>query len=296
MSLARLALRLAAVESLAAAANAENGPWATAAGARVYDSRVDPIAAAMTEDEYSAALAALDNKPIVTIYTEDDHSLPYGSEKLWPNEQTVTLIAEIMIAEVGPVVYEMPDGTEKTLNGLAPGASDRERAALLDLIDSQIRRAFQLDATPPAIVAPLFRKVAMECASIHDDPQRDVHRTARLALRTVKFHVKIKKEVWPALGATPLEGIAALPSPLAEVAQGLPESSSAYAVCIFVASALAAPVPMPPALEGVRIFTTLDRPNSGATAAPSPAALAAASFATPGTVPFDINADIGSVD
>jgi hypothetical protein len=282
MSLARLALRLAAVESLAPVANASAGPWPTAAGPLIYDSRIDPIAAAKSEQDYEAALAALDNKPIVTIYTEDDHALPYGAQKAFADEQTCTLVAEIMIAAIGAIQYQGPDGTTKELGALEPGATDREREALLDLIDSQIRRVFDLRNQ----MAPLMTMVAMEMHSIHDDPHRDIHRTARLALRTVKFHIKVKKEVWPPIGTALGSGLEALPTPLREVGRALPDGSSGKAVVTFIAGSLQAPPDLPALLAGIKIFATLDRP----VLAPDAATVAAGT-----DVPADVTAAIGSV-
>jgi hypothetical protein len=206
-------------------------------------------------EEYDAALSALENKPIVTIYTEDDHNEPYGSAKAFPDEQTVTLVAEIMIAQVGQIQVEGPNGTPQPIGALEAGATDREREGILDLIDSQVRRVLDTRNN----LAPLMLPVAMELRSIHDDPQRDAHRSVRLALRTVKFHFKIKKELWPAMGSTPPSGIAGLPCPLRNVAEQLPAGSSALAMCTLIASSLAAPPPLPSPLESIRIWAPINR-------------------------------------
>ncbi len=281
MSLARLALRIAAVETLAPEQNAANGPWLTAAGPRVYDSRIDPVALATTVDEYEQALGALENKPLITIYSEDDHRQPYGSQTIWPDEQTVTLVAEIMIPQIGQIAVEVPDPANpgqtitQQVGTLTPGATDREREGLLDLIDSQVRRAFDTRNR----LAPLFAAVFMECRQISDDPQRDAHRTARLAMRTVKFHIKIKKEVWPAPGQS------GLPAPLSTIAGMLPAGTSAANLCAVVAGALSGTPALPEQLTGLMIFSQLDRGNTGVTAA---------EVASGQNIPTDIQSQVGS--
>ena len=101
MSLARLALRLAAVEALcpaAALAASPAGPFPTVAGDRVYDSRIDLIAAAEGTDDLAAALAEIENKPILVVYTEEQGTTPYGEVKYPAGEEIVTLVIEAMIA------------------------------------------------------------------------------------------------------------------------------------------------------------------------------------------------------
>ena len=68
MALARLALRLAAIEALLPSAVAATGPYPTVAGAQVYDSRLDPIA---DPDAWEAFLTEVEGNPIVIVYTEE---------------------------------------------------------------------------------------------------------------------------------------------------------------------------------------------------------------------------------
>lgn len=254
MSLARLALRLAAVESLSPYAVIGTGPWPTAAGAHVYNSRIDPIEAAKSQEEYETALLALENKPVITVFTEDDHNEPYGSAKQFADEQICTLIVEIMIPQIGQIEVKNAEGEVSQVGVLEAGATDSEREIILDTIDSQVRRVLDIRQN----IDSLLRHVAMELRSIHDDPQRDAHRGARFALRTVKFHFKLMKETWGAFGTTPAEGIAGLPVPLGTLAACLPAGSSALAACETVATLLAPPPAAPP-LVGIAVSVALDR-------------------------------------
>ena len=258
MSFARTALRLTAIEALMPSAliGMTSPAWPTSAGNRVYDSRIDPIATAETQEAYDAAIAAIENKPVITIYTEDDHSLPYGSERVWPGQQTVTLIAELMIAARETVVIEGPDGSH-TVGAIGAPVTSRQHEALLDALDAQVRYA--LDITRILPTSDMLRLVAMECASIHDDPQRTADRTARLALRTVKFHVRVKKEVYPDFVVSPAPtGIERLPSPLREVARALPSTSSGRALCVTLSDFVPGLPTLPATLTGVDIRAAVD--------------------------------------
>lgn len=259
MSFARTALRIAAREALLPSSmlGAVVPNWPTIAGPRVYDSRLDPIAIAETPEAYAAAVDALENKPVITIYTEDDHSLPYGTEKVWPGQQTVTLIAELMIAARETVQVEAADGTLKEVGAIGAPVTSRQHEALLDALDAQVRYAFDITRLLPT--NKLMRLVAMECASIHDDPQRTADRTARLALRTVKFHIKVKKEVYPDFAdSSAPSGLNRLPSPLRDVAVALPAGSKALDLCNMLAGLVpGAPQPYP-MLTGVDILASVN--------------------------------------
>ena len=266
MSLSRLALRLSAVEALNPSATLASGPWPTIAGPNVFDSRIDPIETAATREEYEAAITALDTKPILTVYTEDDHAAPYGTDKIWPSRQTVTLVIELMIAARGQVTIEEPNGaggvTPVTIGSLDAPITDRQHESLLDWLEAQVRYIFNPNNYAPSAV--LFRKVALNCVQITSDPQRDSARATRLALRTLKFHFQIAAEVWPAPGSTPASGLSALPAPLAAIAQALPDGSSGLAIC----TAIAANMPTPTTLTQLTTIAAFG--DIGATPSISP--------------------------
>jgi hypothetical protein len=239
MSLARLALRLAALEALRPSATTASGPWPTIAGGNVFDSSIDPLSAATTPAEYETALDRLDNNPVVTVYTEEDDLHPY-SQKYPADEFVVTLVVELMIAARGVVQIDQgPDKPPIEVGALESPITDRQHEALLDMLDSQVR--FVLEPRRHAPSAAAFCAIAMETRMVHSDPQRSHDRAVRLASRTVKFHLKIRKEDWSAVGAS---GLAALPDPLRAFAQGLPPGSALDA-CVKIAG-LVAPPPVPP--------------------------------------------------
>jgi hypothetical protein len=237
MSFSRLALRLAAVEALCPAAALPAGPFPTVAGPRVYDSRIDLIQANESPEALAAALAAIENKPLVSVYTEEQRTEPYGTVKYSASENVVTLVIEAMIAASGVTEVTLPDGTTQEVGTIEAPVTSREHEALLDVLEGQVR--FLLSARRnemPAPSAELYRKVAMEVRSIESQPLRAADRTLRLAARTIKFEVKIPGESWPSPTAT---GLDRFPEPLAMVAKALPAGSSGAALVTSLA-------PMPP--------------------------------------------------
>ncbi|VFU07930.1 hypothetical protein [Methylocella tundrae] len=249
MSLARLALRLAAIEALCPSATVATGPYPTVAGARVDDSRVDLIAAAESPEAIAAALAALENNPLLVVYTEEQQTSPYGDVRYPAAEEVVTLVIEAMIAGSGVMQIELPDGTIQSIGTLEAPVTDRQHEAMLDLLEAQVRYILTIKNRAPTAV--LYNKVAMETRMIHSDPQRAADRTLRLASRTIKFHVKVKAEVWPA-------PVAALPEPLASVAAGLAPGSSGALLCASLLPLIPGAPALPPPLQGIDIYTHLD--------------------------------------
>lgn len=267
MSFARLALRLAAVEALSPYSALAAGPWPTIAAANVYDSRIDPIAAAETPAELDSALANLDNKPLVVVYTEESDLHPY-SQKYPADEQTETLVIEIMIASRGEIFIDQPavNGVPQppqTIGTLDTPVTDRQHEALLDVLEAQIRYIFNpLNRAP---TAEAFRAVAMECRQVHSDPQRAHDRTVRLAGRTIKYHWKVKKEDWSAVGTT---GLDRLPQPLQNVAKALDPASSGGVLCSTLAQFSPTPTAIPAVGYTLDLFAALAR-SPGADVAPT---------------------------
>jgi len=252
MSLARLALRLAAIEALCPAATVTTGPYPTVAANRVFDSRIDLIAGAVSPEDITVALRALENKPVLTVYTEEHESRPYGSSLHPPAEQFVELVVEAMIAISGTVEIEQQDGSVETVGTIDAPATDRQHEAILDVLESQVR--YLLNPATRAPSGTLLGKVAMECREITSVPQRASDRAIRLAARTIRFRLKLKNEVWPAASGK-------LPEPLATVAAALPAGSSGAALC----ASLLPLIPGEPALtplQGVDIYTHLESTTS----------------------------------
>ncbi len=247
MSLSRLALRLAAVESLCPAASRASGRFPTLAGDRVYDSRMEAIEA-LAQDEQGHL--------IVVVYTEQSRAVPYGGGKLGSKEHFVDLVIEAGIGVAGKIVTKMPDGTEYEQGGVDFPVTDPQTEAVLDLHEAMIRRVFDKTAANPN---GLFFKVAMDVQSVESDPLRDSDKTTRLALRTIRFECKVRAEAWPAASLAPetLTGLNRLPEPLRTVALTLPVGP-ARDTC----NALAGLAPDAfglTALSGIDIYAAFDR-------------------------------------
>lgn len=242
MSLSRLALRLAAVEALNPSALADSGPWPTIAGNEVYEERLDLLAQSETQEDLDAALAGLENRPVVVVYTEDHATGPYGSVKYPAEENIVTLCVELSIGAQGTVIFRNAQGALIDVGTVDAPVTDREQAALLDVLEEQVR--FLFDSRRLAPSASLFRKVAMEIRSIDSDPMRAADRTLRLSTRTLKFRVKVKTVAWPDPGSALLTGLAALPEPLYSVATGLAPDSSGAKLCATLAASMPGATPL----------------------------------------------------
>lgn len=250
MSLSRLALRLAAVEALCPAALEVSGPWPTIAGPRVFDSRIDLIQA---DDQ----LDKLEGKPLLTVYTEEDVSDPYPNGKKVPDHQVVHLVVEAMIAAKGSVDVEVEGGAIQTVGALTAPISSRQHEMLLDTLEALVRRLFDTRTMAPS--AALFNTVALEMQRIESYPQRAEDRVTRVAARTIKFHVKVRPDQWPAVATTPVPmGLDLLPQPLRTVAYGLPAGSSGLAVCQSIVAMMQLPAPLT-ALRDIAIWSDLDR-------------------------------------
>lgn len=263
--LARIALRLAAIEALAPAGTAESGPWPTIAGPEVFEERLDLISQSESPEDISSALAELENKPVVIVYAEDHHTLPYGQSKYPAAENVVTLAIEISLGVQGTVRVSSRDANGDPvvteLGSIDAPITDRQHAAILDMLEAQIRYIFDRKNGAPS--AALFHAVAAETRSIHSDPQRAADRTLRLALRTIKYHIKVAADQWPEPGAPAAEGLDRLPEPLRTVAKALPAGSSGRLLCAQLADMAPGAAPLGVPLEGVDILLGLGRRPAG---------------------------------
>ncbi len=187
MALARLALRLAAIEALLPSAVAATGPYPTVAGAQVYDSRLDPIA---DPDAWEAFLTEVEGNPIVIVYTEEHETEPKPGSEFPAEVEIVDLVVETMIAARAELEVQGPEGPV-TIGTLAAPVTDRVRGATLDLLEAQIRNAFD---TASLATARIFQQVAWEVRHIASVPQREATGSARVAARTCKFKVKVASD------------------------------------------------------------------------------------------------------
>lgn len=256
MSLSRLGLRLAAIEALNPFATVASGPWPTVAGPRVYDSRIDPIAAAQTIDALSAAIQALESKPIVSIYTEEQTTEPAAGE--YPADvEIVDLVAQIQIGARGAIDVDAADGSIETVGGSSIPATDGDAEAILDMLEAQVRMILDPGALTPTNA--LFRSVAVERHHIGSTPERQPERAVRLAMRTLKLKLRVRRTAWPpyATGSAST-GLDALPEPLRTVAKGLDPMSAAAQRCVKLAALVRAPITLTP-LDELRLNTNVDR-------------------------------------
>jgi hypothetical protein len=256
MSLSRLALRLAAYEALcpyASVSASPQGPWPTLAGANVFDSRVDPVAA---EDDWNAFVKSIENQPLIILYTEEQETSPVEGE--YPADKEIAeLVVELMIVATGSVDVEQPGGGTTTVGTIGAPLSDRQHEALLDVLEAQVRNV--LDPQGYAPTAATYRQVARELHHVHSVPQRDADKVARIAARTVKFRLRIPATGWPLQPSTPpASGLGLLPQPLQGVAQALNPASSGGLLCAAIATMIAQPAALVP-LTDIRILSTVDR-------------------------------------
>jgi hypothetical protein len=265
MSLARMALRLAAAEALAPYAALATQAWPTIAGKNVYDSRLDPI---VNADEAAAFFDQLDNAPVVVLYTEDHATDPPDGPPTPPQWELVDLVAELIIASVDETEVTGPDGQVELRTAINVASLDAVNEALIDTLDGQIRRQF--DPRNVTQSNDLMRRVVIELREIKSFPDRSPDRATKVARRTTRFHFRIRQDEWPPFAApvTPI-GLAALPRPLRSVAEGLDRASSGHQLAQKVAEMISqGPVAEP--LQSVGIAGQLFPSAADAAAAPPP--------------------------
>jgi hypothetical protein len=246
MSLARTALRLAAVEALCpTAALAADGPWQTLAQKYVFDSRINPI-----EDDLKVG----EDRPIICVYTEHDDGKSGQGRGGPPFLLTIDLVLELSI-----VVKIAKDGDPENFIVGEP-ETDPELEAALDLLEAQIKFIL-LYAAPGRI----WREVSK--SRVHN-PRSTIHRTSeegiRLAKRTMTWKVEVEDDQYEAAPKAPLKGFAILPWPLRTVAEMLPEGSYGRKVCLGLAAEMTVPVmPIAVPIETVTLNVKVMDPSTG---------------------------------
>src|SRR4051812_48348079 len=139
MPLSRLALRLAAYEALNPFASIKSGPWPTIAGANVYDSRLDPGLTVDDPDAWDSFVTSIEGRPIVIVYTEEHDTSPTSGE--YPADRHIAdLVVELMIATRGTVEIPRADGSPIEVGSVEMALTDRQREALLDFLEGQVRK------------------------------------------------------------------------------------------------------------------------------------------------------------
>lgn len=251
MSLARTALRLAAIEALRPAASlAADGPWPTLARHRVYDAKIDQI------DD----LALKDRAPVVSVYTDDDESQTAHSGP--PFKRFVELCFELSIAQMAP----SPDDPD--LYEAAVPVTDAESEASLDLLESAIKFALMYGPTGRILRTVTGNRIE----KITSKPTRTGEEAVRLAMRSLTMRVQIDDDCFDLAPLANATGLDRLPQPLRGVVQALGETSYGRAIGTALAAASpAAPVPTRPFSVAADIDATVpadDEPDMSAVITP----------------------------
>lgn len=239
MTLARTALRLAAVQTLKGAADARP----TIAEGRVYDSRIADI-----EPETFSE----DAKPIIIVLTDGEEGEALSKQNGGPPfRRMIDLVLEIAmvqrIKDDEGYVVGYPD-------------TDARHEASLDFLEYQIIRALNEGTAPMAIV---FRKIARivkedsHRQSMDDSGVKVACRIVTLVCDTVDDAVPVFQT-----GSAPT-GAAILPRSLQWVAEAMPEGTAGADVIAGLIADMT-PVEVPP-LAGVSFKVDVN-PASGGTA------------------------------
>lgn len=239
MTLARTAMRLAAVNALAGA-DANSGP--TIARNRVYDSRIS---------DFDPESYPNDAQPTIIILTDDDEGEQLSKQNGGPPfRRNIDLVFELAM------VMKIKDGNTFTLG--YPDTDARLEAAL-DVLEFQIARRLGYDPDP---AAALFRRfIRPQKHESHRQVMDDAG--VKIAARLVTWTCEITDDqlkVFNAADTVPT-GIDALPEPLKSIAAALTPGSSGALIVAAIIDALTALTA--PQLEGFDATVDLD-PNKKA--------------------------------
>lgn len=218
MSLARTALRLAAVAAL----NADPVIDALCAG-RVYDSRINE-------------LDSQEPVPLIVVYTEDDQGGAYSANNGGPPfNHTCGLVLELSMRLTVP-----NDDTGQVDVGLPE--TDREMEASLDLLEECAINAVTVADTPEArLIRTAVTRRTLDFKSIRF---ASAETGAKMAMRLITLSTQLKGYE-PDLLDPPTGDFAVLPDPLRTVALALDPGSSGYQTCVALAARLSPPAAVP---------------------------------------------------
>jgi hypothetical protein len=222
MSLARTALRLAALNALKGSSPTA-GP--TIACNRFYDSRIS---------DFSPETYPDDAKPTVIVLTDEDDGDALSEQNGGPPfRRKIKLVFEFAMVQ-GFDVDVAHGGTE-----FVPGypATDAEHEASLDLLEFQIMRRLAYDPAPGSV---LFRNITRSWK--HDCHRQVLDETGvKIAARVLTLETEVTDDqvkVYRTTETLPT-GLDVLPEPLRTVAKSLPVGSNGRAICTAIAAALA---------------------------------------------------------
>jgi hypothetical protein len=246
MSLAALALRLAAVEALCPTASLTSaGAFPTLAAGRVADSRIKP----RDEREPETAL------PFLAVYCEERRGEPQGEAMATtPLEGVVTLVVELEVRIKAPKEDGSPsDGLDEEVP-----ETDDAAEAMLDLLEAQVIRTLEVDGGEGGA---LFRRIRRRIVSMESVPLRDASLGLHFARRTLKLAVSMQLDDWDDVDGD------GLPAPLSTVAAALPEASYGKQLIDTVRAAMVA-ASSPAALAAIQVGFGIGIRPATLTAAP----------------------------
>lgn len=240
MTLARTALRLAAIEGLAPTGTKASDAWPTIARHRVFDSRLD-----MLDD-----LAADERAPVIVVYTDTDDGTSGDPSGGPPFKRFVDLVFEISV-----VAFAEQEGSPETFVPYFP-VTDAQTEAALDLLEAGI--AFALLKAPTGIL--FQRLVRGKVPTTSSAPQRSSEEAVRVAMRTVTWRCQIPDDCFDMAPAALASGNDRLPEPLRSVVAGL--AATAYGQQIAAGLAAFAPrAPVRTPLSGVGLNHDIASPQ-----------------------------------
>lgn len=249
MMLARTALRLAIIETLApfAQESASTPAWPTFAGKFVFDTEIGPMALADVPKPVPVIRVTTDE----TVLKADGTDVTLASSG---SPQVVTLAFEIMV----PVRV-----AEETV---PIGSTDAAAEALLDLLEEQIKQRLD-DAR---MISPLADVLA-EILEVESLPYRDADTETRLSARRLELSCRVLRgERWPKSPPSNPQPFDYLPEPMASVARALPPGSYGHKVATMLDSLIGSPATFP-ALNEMRLAANLVRGAEDAPAEPADA-------------------------
>ena len=245
MSLARLALRLAAIEGLrpTAAVLARAG-FPTIAGVHVLDSSLEPI------EDLQPDLA----QAIIGVYTEHDDGMAGQKRGGPPFLATIDLVFEISV-----VVKVASDG-DPTIFVVADPETDAELEASLDLLEAQIK--FVLLYAP---AGQIWRNVSHnKVQAPRSVPHRSSEEGRRLAKRTMTWKVEVQESCFDPAPVIGPAGFDIFPEPLRSFAAALPAGSYALKILNGLAAEPTAPVmPIAVPLDTIVMSVAIADPATG---------------------------------
>lgn len=253
MMLARTALRLAVIETLAPFAQERLAApaWPTFAGRQVFDTQMSPT-----------ALADVDpTMPLIVVMT-DETAIKGGIGDVTVAHNSTPLVVSLAFEIMVPVAVQ--DGDSAALQAVGP--TDAAAESTLDLIEAQIGQRLA-----DARMNGLLRHVLSEIREVESHPYRDGDTETRLSARRLEYACSIfREERWPATLPDDPQPFDYLPWPLSAVAGEMSAGSYGHKIATMLGSLIGRPAEFP-ALNQMRLAINLRRDGDDPPPPPSDA-------------------------